>query len=893
MNEAIDSPFLYPSSSSSSSSHLPSFRRTLPIFEHRVAFLYALERFGVALIIGDTGSGKSTQIPQYLHESGWTSNGRCIAVTQPRRLACTQLAKRVSLELSTPLGKTVGYSIRFDDNSSSNDTRIKFITDGSLLREMLTDPLLSRYSVVVVDEAHERSLNSDALLGLLRRVRMIRKDLRLVIMSATLEAEHLFDFFTEKGEPQLALNSNNLPLPSHMSVSQNQKRPSRWGDRSDSIVSSFSSSSTSNSTSLSLDECCVIAVEGRSFPVEVQYLNASTSDFLSLSATTVASIHFNEGPGDILVFLPGAEDINACIELVTELLQKKQDEEGDRSSTPLDLFPLHSNVSYTRQLEAIEPGRLLPDGSAIRKAIFSTNIAETSLTIPGIAYVVDSGYTKFPLTEPSTGVSSLLLSPVSRAAAIQRTGRAGRTKRGKCFRLYTEHAFHNELLSSTPPEILRSPLAPLLLTLLALGVTDVAGFEYLTPPRTLAITRGLELLHALGAIEKNKGSSSSSSSSIVRGGISLTTPIGTSLSELPCDPCTGRMLLASLSAGCAEQVLTIAAMLTSSQASQGGGASFFLHNGSKTSTVGGSDAGQRAFGVTQGDHLTLLNLYQAYEVSGRNQSWCSAKGVNASALAQAAECRSQLRRALSAIVDRAERQRGEHHQHRQHQHHHHQQQQQSHRQFDLDQSSIKTMTEWTLTSSVILDSDTTGEAIRKCILQGYPLSVARLDHDGSYAVIRDGHRGRPHPSSILSRVPVPPPFIVFSEAEWVTDSTVGASLLAGSYTSAGHRGGYMLKHCSEISFEWILQLVSGVYETRGGFASAINDAVVDDIPDAKPPQAKMVYRAKGERNVEVEHDSGAAKKETSKEQVTSQKEHVVSGPVKISDMIADSLQRLF
>lgn len=195
------------------------------------------------------------------------------------------------------------------------------------------------------------------------------------------------------------------------------------------------------------------------------------------------------------------------------------------------------------------------------------------------------------------------------------------------------------------------------------------------------------------------------------------------------------------------------------------------------------------------------------------------------------------------------------------------------------------MTKWTLTSSVVLDSDTTGEAIRKCILQGYPLSVARLDHDGSYVVIRDGHRGRPHPSSILSRVPVPPPFIVFSEAEWVTDSTVGASLLAGSYTSAGHRGGYMLKHCSEISFEWILQLVSGVYETRGGFA-AINDVVVDDIPAAKPPQAKMVYRAKGERNVEVDEklkqDTGAAKLG-----------QVVSGTVKISDMIADSLQRLF
>ena len=183
---------------------------------------------------------------------------------------------------------------------------------------------------------------------------------------------------------------------------------------------------------------------------------------------------------------------------------------------------------------------------------------------------------------------------------------------------------------------------------------------------------------------------------------------------------------------------------------------------------------------------------------------------------------------------------------------------------------------------MILDSDTTGEAIRKCILQGYPLSVARLDHDGSYVVIRDGHRGKPHPTSILSRVPIPPPFIVFSEAEWVTDSTVGASLLAGSYTSAGHKGGYLLKHCSEISFEWILQLVSGVYETRGGFESAINDAVAD-IPAAKPPP-KMVYRAKGERKILEVND------EKKQDNLYKARE---SGPVNISDMIADSLQRLF
>jgi ATP-dependent RNA helicase DDX35 len=889
-----DTQFLF--SSSSSSRIDATFRRSLPIFEHRVAFLYALERFGVVLVIGDTGSGKSTQIPQYLHESGWTSNGKCVAVTQPRRLACTQLASRVSHELSTPLGRTVGYSIRFDDTSSCTETRIKFLTDGTLLREMLTDPLLLSYSVVVVDEAHERSLNSDALLGLLRRVRGIRRDLRLVIMSATLEAEHLLDFFSEKNsDPILSLNSKEPPSPvlppppkpqpsssssssSLHNQTQTQKRPSRWGDRSDAIMNPSSTPASSSS----LLDCCVIAVEGRSFPVEIQFLNAPTSDYVSLSASTVASIHSNEGPGDILVFLPGAEDINACIELVTELLNEQRlakgiDKDTDFSLSPLDLLPLHANISYACQLEAIEPGRLLPDGSSIRKAIFATNIAETSVTIPGITFVIDCGFTKFPLTEPSTGVSSLLLSPVSRAAAIQRAGRAGRTKRGKCFRLYTEHAFLNDLPISTPAEVLRSPLAPLLLTLLALGVTDVAGFEFLTPPRTLAITRGLELLHALGAIEPKRVSSNlSTSSSIVQKGICLTSPIGTSLSELPCDPNTGRMLLASLSAGCAEHVLTIAAMLTSSQ----GEASYFHHNGNKVIKGEGVNVGHRAFGVSQGDHLTLLNLYQAYEVSGRSQSWCTSKGVNASALAKAAESRNQLRRALSAIVDREEKKKRQQ-----------QQQQQPHLLSErlLMDSHHENTSKWTLTSSVVLESDTTGEAIRKCILQGYPLSVARLDHDGSYLVIRDGHRGRPHPSSILSRVAVPPPFIVFSEAEWITDNTAGASLLAGSYTSASKGGGLLFKHCSEISFEWILQLVSGVYETRGGLTS---DGLQDQSTSFIPPPLKMVYKAKSERNAASKGEDQASKGDDKLDNVVSSSVSRV-GSEKISEMIADSFQRMF
>jgi len=368
-------------------------------------------------------------VPQFLLEAG-IAGDKNIACTQPRRVAAMSVAKRVSEEMDVALGSTVGYTIRFEDKTT-HATRLKYQTDGMLLRESMHDPLLSKYNVIILDEAHERTLSTDILFGLLKEILPKRPELKVVVMSATLNAERFQQYF--EGSPMLD-------------------------------------------------------VPGRMFPVEVFYTQTPEQDYFSSAVKTVLQIHVDEGPGDVLVFLTGEEEIeNACTDIRNEC-KKLGDEAG-----PITVIPLYSSLPPQQQNrifdEAPPPNK---KGKLGRKVVVSTNIAETSLTIDGVVYVVDPGLSKQKVYNPRLRIESLLVSPISRASAKQRAGRAGRTRPGKCYRLFTERSFNQDLKENSYPEIQRSNLATVVLNLKKLGIDDIVHFDYMDPPAPETLMRALE-----------------------------------------------------------------------------------------------------------------------------------------------------------------------------------------------------------------------------------------------------------------------------------------------------------------------------------------------------------------------------------------------------------------
>lgn len=356
----------------------------LPVAKVRLHLLYAVEKYRTVVIVGETGSGKSTQIPQYLYEAGWAQAGRTVVCTQPRRLAASTLATRVAAEMGCQLGSKVGYAVRFDQKADVGGVKssIKFVTDGLLLRETLFDPLLSSYSVVMLDEAHERNINTDVLMGLLKKVRRKRPDLRIIISSATADAEAFRDFFETAGA----------------------------------------------------DDAIIVSITGRQYDVDILYSVKPHLNYIHAAVEAVMSIIRGEGPGDILVFLPGMEEIDQAVTRTKDYIADMQ---GGVSSDDVWVLPLYSSLPHHLQIKAIAPA----PRHVKRKVIIATNIAETSLTIDGVRFVVDSGFVKLPIYDVTTGFESLVVSPVSKASATQRAGRAGRTSTGKCFRLYTKEAF--------------------------------------------------------------------------------------------------------------------------------------------------------------------------------------------------------------------------------------------------------------------------------------------------------------------------------------------------------------------------------------------------------------------------------------------------------------------
>lgn len=453
----------------------------LPINRHEDEIVESVRKNPVVVIIGETGSGKTTQLSQIMHRQGFTKAGM-VGITQPRRVAAVSVSRRVASELGVKIGEEVGYSIRFEDRTSGR-THIKYLTDGCLLRECLSDPELRKYAVIILDEAHERSLNTDILLGLMKKLVMRRsQDLKIVITSATLDGEKFSNFFFN---------------------------------------------------------CPVLNIPGKLFPVEILYSTDRPVSYLESSLQTAIDIHTRQPPGDILLFMTGQDDIDKAVSKLEERIMNL--DEG--SCMDAIIFPLHASLPPEMQVRVFTPA---PPNC--RRIIVATNIAETSLTVDGVVYVIDPGFVKQRQYNPGTGMYSLDVVQISRVQANQRAGRAGRTRPGKCYRLYPLSVYEHELLEATIPEIQRSSLATAVLHLKSLDLTDVdvLNFDFLDQPSRESLEDALKQLYLIDAIDED----------------GLITKIGRQMAELPLEPSLARALIAANEMGCLSQTLTVAAMLS-------------------------------------------------------------------------------------------------------------------------------------------------------------------------------------------------------------------------------------------------------------------------------------------------------------------------------------------
>ncbi|KAL6861175.1 hypothetical protein ACP4OV_016875 [Aristida adscensionis] len=648
-------------------------RKSLPIASVEKRLVDEVRNNDTLIVVGETGSGKTTQLPQFLYDAGFCQDGKVIGITQPRRVAAVTVAKRVAEECNDQLGNKVGYSIRFDD-STSNATRIKYMTDGLLLREALLDPLLSKYSVIVVDEAHERTVHTDVLLGLLKKVQLSRgiygdKDGKYL-----LGIQNQSQNFTLKGCRGIKFAPLKLII---MSASLDAKCFSDY-----------------------FGGAKAVHIQGRQYPVDVLYTYQPESDYLDATLVTIFQIHLEEGPGDILAFLTGQEEIESLERLIQERARLLPPDSNRIWTTPI-----YSSLPSEQQMNAFKPA---PLGS--RKVVLATNIAETSVTIPGIKYVIDPGMVKARAYNPVTGMESLIIIPVSKAQALQRSGRAGREGPGKCYRLYQESEF-DKLVHSTVPEIKRCNLSNVVLQLKALGIDDIIGFDFMEKPSRTAILKSLEQLILLGALTDD---------------YKLSDPVGNQMARLPLDPMYSKALIVASEFKCLEEMLIVVSMLSVE--------SIFFSPREKLEEA---RAARKSFESSEGDHITLVNVYRAAteclekskNANAKEKTmekalhrWCRENFINYRSLRHARDVHSQIQghvqqmgRNLSSCGD-----------------------------------------------DMVL--------FRRCLTAAFFLNAAMRQPDGSYRALATGQSVQIHPSSVLFRTK--PDCVIFNELVRTTQNYV-------------------------------------------------------------------------------------------------------------------------
>ena len=535
----------------------PSYPAELPITARKEELVAAVRAHQVVVIAGETGSGKTTQIPKMCLEAGLGIEAK-IGCTQPRRVAALSISRRIAEELGVTWGREVGCKIRFDDRSSPQ-TYIKLMTDGILLAETQGDPPLSEYNVIILDEAHERSLNIDFLLGHLKNLLARRKDLKLIITSATIDTEAFSRHF---------------------------------------------------------DDAPIIEVSGRLYPVEVQYQppDAASEEgelsYVEAAVQAAERLLYDTQSGDLLIFMPGERDIREARDLL----------EG-RFGAAVEVIPLFGRLSAGEQQRVFAP-------AARRKLVVATNIAETSLTIPGIRFVIDAGLARLSRYNPRTRTRRLPIEPVSQSSANQRKGRAGRVQAGLCIRLYSEEDF-NERPPFTQPEIQRANLAEVILRMKAFHLGEIESFPFVQPPSPAAVANGYALLQELGALDEQRA----------------LTPLGQDLARLPIDPTLGRMLLQSQHEHATREVLIIAAGLSIQDPRE-----------RPLEQKEAAAAAHKQFADPQSDFLTLLNIWNAVHeewerlrTQGQRRKFCKQRFLSYLRMREWQDLYAQLHDALEEL----------------------------------------------------------------------------------------------------------------------------------------------------------------------------------------------------------------------------------------------------
>ena len=712
--------------------YLEEFRKSLPIYQYHNDLINVIKENPFCIITGDTGSGKTTQIPQYIVEYLKASDlmntkkdekikdpnfeieelknnlttkpektelklntidpssikpkkinlktAPRIVITQPRRVAAIQMAKRVAFEKKYKLGEEIGYSIRFEDYSSEN-TIIKYVTDGILVRECLADQNLSNYNVIILDEAHERSLYTDILFALCKKAVMNRNnDLRLIITSATLDTKQFSKYF---------------------------------------------------------NDCPVFTIQGRCYPVDKIYYASRMEKRVENSVKIAIRIHLHEGPGHILSFLTGFEECEQACKLCYQKLQEL--ESKGKKVPPMMIMPLYGAQNTDEQASVFEKP---PENC--RKLIFSTNIAETSLTVDGIGYVIDSGYVKQKIFNPRTSMDSLTIIPISKVQAVQRAGRAGRTGPGKCIRLYTEQFFETQMPKITIPEILRVNLSSTILTLKSMGIDDVLEFDFMEKPEKESILEALRILYFLQAIDKD-------------GHI---TKLGNEMSKFPIDCCFARVLIASKYFNIMDEMSTLVSLISCENV---------WYNVNKY------DEDRRAFFEKKkvefldkfSDHMGLLNIYKEWEFNNFSEDWCKTNFLHYRALKQARNIKEQIKQYMQKVH------------------------------FEECQKYFNMKNISHLISDVDKDTELDdyekiNVLMRMSLCQGFYMNAARklpIANDGSYLKISDGSVVQLDTNSSISVKGLKPDLVLFTE-------------LGGSNSRA------VMKQVSIIELKWINDLIN-------------------------------------------------------------------------------------
>uniref|UniRef100_A0A7S0ZKY0 RNA helicase n=1 Tax=Timspurckia oligopyrenoides TaxID=708627 RepID=A0A7S0ZKY0_9RHOD len=695
----------------------------LPISGKRRELLELLNEYDVVLVSGETGCGKSTQLPQFLIDAKGGSLYRRVVVTQPRRLAAVSVAQRVASERAVPVGgDDVGYAVRFDDRSTPT-TRIRFVTHGVLLREACSPQtncdrqneltpqrrFLPNYDVVVIDEVHERSVNTDLLLALTKTaLRDNSGSFKLILMSATAHLETFKNYF-------LAAPKTILPL------------------------------NISSSNKLRSIQVGTLQIPGRSYPVERLFTSEPVDEYVHAAVTACIQIHVDEElPGDVLCFLAGQDEIESACELATEHAIRYLG--VARAKDELVVCALYASLSPDEQQRALRP---LPKNvrNVRRKIIFATNVAETSLTLRGVRFVVDSGMCKQRVILDSGGGHALRAVPISQAQAAQRAGRAGRESSGKAFSLYTESALKTVMEEHETPEILRTDVASAVLTLLALGI-DIRYFDFVDSPQREALADALQLLLELGALDNS----------------CALTDLGAGMAVLPLPPMLARAQIEAEARNCRNRMAALSAVLSSDSS---------ILVSAKASERARADQARKRLASVSGDHTSLLRIFDAHQDTPETErfAFCREHFVSHRALASAEAVQRQLidlcsgSVAVQNAVQYLGRSNGPH------------------------EKRVKVSENPQNTSSMESDRLEQEWNVRQCILSGYRRHLMRLvegsvanangfgrsksgkPHSADtsialharYTSINGGPDVHVHPASVLRWRRRPPPFVVYHE----------------------------------------------------------------------------------------------------------------------------------